>query len=83
MAFFIGDWLYTFKYNENKMYFYYVNYPLAMKLIESFIAETENFVGPFIQIMPKEKYEIPLVWSRLRNAIFNTEDKQKQKIENI
>lgn len=56
IAFFLGDWLYTFKNNENEMYFYYVNYPLAMKFIECTIAEVENMVEPFAQILPKEKH---------------------------
>jgi len=38
------------------MYFYYVNYPLVMKLVESTIADAENMIEPFAKIIPKEKY---------------------------
>ena len=54
------------------MYFFYVNYPLVMKLLESNIYHVEKAVEPFFEIIPKEKYEIPQVWDRLFNVIFNT-----------
>ncbi len=54
--FFIGDWIYTMKNNENVMYYYYLNYPLAMKLLETNIYHAEKIIKPFIEIIPKEKY---------------------------
>ena len=54
--FFIGDWIYTMKNNENVMYYYYVNYPLAMKYLETNIYHAEKAIKPFIEIIPKEKY---------------------------
>lgn len=54
--FFVGDWVYTMKNNENVMYYYYVNYPLAMKLLETNIYQTEKLISPFLEIIPKEKY---------------------------
>jgi len=53
MAFFLGDWVYTFKNNENVMYYYLVSYPLGMKLIETSIHQTEDLLSPFIDIIPK------------------------------
>lgn len=53
MAFFLGDWVYTFKNNENVMYYYFVSYPLGMKLIETSIHQTEDLLSPFIDIIPK------------------------------
>jgi hypothetical protein len=44
------------KNNENVMYYYYVNYPLAMKLLETNIYQVEKAFKPFIEITPKEKY---------------------------
>lgn len=38
------------------MYFYYLNYPLAMKIVEFSIADAENMIEPFANIIPKDKY---------------------------
>ncbi len=65
------------------MYYFYVNYPLAMKFLESNIYHAEKAIEPFFEIIPKEKYEVPQVWDRLLNVIFNTKESQKIKNENL
>ncbi len=44
----VGDWVYTMKYNENVMYYYYLYYPLGMKLLESNIYHCERLLTPFL-----------------------------------
>ena len=62
-------------YDDYLGYFYQVNYPIASRSVELIYMDIAEFSDPFLEIMPKNRYEIPQILPRLYELVVQKEKK--------
>jgi hypothetical protein len=54
-------------------YLYQLHYPILSRSIELIYADLVDYTDPFLDIMPKDRYEIPQILPRLYELVVQKE----------
>lgn len=61
----LARFAYQVLFDDYLGYFYQVNYPVASRSIELIYADLVEYSNPFLEIMPKNRYEVPQILPKL------------------
>lgn len=67
--------VYLVLYDNYLGYYYQVHYPVLSRSIELVHADLVEYSDPFLDIMPKDRYQIPQILPRLYELVMKKEKK--------
>lgn len=65
----VARFAYQVLFDDYLGYFYQVNYPIPSRSVELIYADLVEYSDPFLDIIPKNRYEIPQILPRLYELI--------------
>lgn len=70
-------------YDNYLGYYYQVNYPVLSRSIELIHADLVEYGDPFLDIMPKDRYQIPQILPRLYELVAKKEKRIQESDQKV
>jgi hypothetical protein len=81
LSFFISKFTYQVLNDEDIGYYYHTQNPIISQSVVWICDDLAEFTNPFLEIIPKNKYDIVMIYPKFFKLLFGSEERIKKQDE--